>query len=141
MSSFLTGLFVVQLLLVIYQFTFLGDAGRVESNARATRIPDIAVISQMVMSFCGLGLWFGWRVFEVRAWAWVTFAVILIAAIHGTVIAQRALREPPVIEGGAEDPADLRTAEGRIPEISQYLLGAATWVLVILVLLVAAGVF
>lgn len=135
------GLFVVQLLLIAYQLTFVLDAGRADSNARASRIPDGAVVGHLMLTIGAAALWFGWRIYGDRAWAWTSFGVLVVAAAIGTVIAQRSLTMPPVVQGPSEDPADLRTAESRIPEISQVLLGGITLVLLVFTLLVAAGVF
>jgi len=135
------GLFVVQLLLVAYQFTFVADAGRADSNARATRIPDSWAIGHLLLSSAATLLWLGWRIFGDRAWAWTAFGVLVIAAAIGGLIAQRALGMPSELAGTSSDPADLRTAESRVPEVAAKLLVLVTVVLVVLVLLVAVGVF
>lgn len=135
------GLFLVQLLLVVYQFTYVVDADRPESNARATRLTPGVVIGHLLLSILAALLWIGWKAYGDTAFAWATFAALVLAALLGTTIAQRSLLEPAEVDGPSPDPADHLTAESRIPVVSQVLLGAMTLVLVVFVFLVAVGVW
>lgn len=136
------GLFIVQFLLVAYQLSFVMDAGRPESNARASRVPDTMALGHLLLAAVATGVWLGWRTFGDRAWAWTAFGAALLVALIGFAISQRAMAKPAVLSTSIDrDPADIRTAESRIPEGAQILLGLISVVLVVLVLLVALGVF
>lgn len=134
------GLFLVQLLLVVYQFTYLVDAGRPESNARATRLGPGIVMGQLWLSVLAALLWVGWKAYGHSAYAWATFAALVLAVLLGTRIAQHSLRTPAEIESTSPDPADRLTAESRLPVVSQLALGGTMIVLTVLVFFVAIGV-
>lgn len=136
------GLFVVQFLLVAYQLSFVMDAGRPESNARASRVPDGMALGHLLLAGVATGLWLGWKTFGDRGWAWTAFAVAVLVALIGFGISQRAMLEPPEVSTATDrDPADVRTAESRIPEIAQIVLGLISVALAVLTFLVALGVF
>lgn len=136
------GLFLVQCLFVAYQLSFVMDAGRPQSTARASRVPDGMALGHLFLTVLATGLWLGWRTYGERGWAWVGFAAALLAAALGAVIAQRSMAMPPEVSASSDrDPADLRTAESRIPEIAVVLIGVISVVLVVLTFLVALGVF
>lgn len=136
------GLFVVQCLLVAYQLSFVMDAGRPESNARASRIPDGMALGHLFFTVLATGVWLGWKTFGDRGFAWVAFALALLAAAIGAVIAERSMAMPAEIDAPSDrDPADLRTAESRIPDIALLVGGVIHIVLVVLTFLVALGVF
>ncbi|MFT4085216.1 MAG: hypothetical protein QM638_21755 [Nocardioides sp.] len=134
MAAFLMGLFAIQLLLLLYQFTFLADAGHADRLAPATRIPGGMVLGQLTTSVLGMALWLGYRVYGDEAWAWCALATTAITAVIGLSMDRRTRGASPVINGEL-------TAESRIPDIAQGLLVVVTLALFVLVLLVAAGVF
>lgn len=133
------GLFLVQLLLVVYQFTYLVDAGRPESNARATRLGPGMVMGQLWLSVLAALLWVGWKAYGNPGFPWATFVALVLAVILGTRIAQQSLRAPAEIESNSPDPADRLTAESRLPVVSQLALGATMLALTVLVFFVAIG--
>ena len=135
------GLFLVQILLVIYQFTYTTDAGRPESNARATRLSPELVVGHLLLSILAALLWAGWKGYGNDAFAWATFGVLVVAAALGTLIAMRSMLFPAYVTVDSDDPADSLTAESRIPTIAQILLGLMTLVLLVFTLLTAIGVF
>lgn len=153
------GLFLVQILLVIYQFTYTTDAGRPESNARATRLGPAVVVGHLLLSITAALLWMGWKAFGNDGFAWATFIVLAVAALLGTLMVRHSMFSPahitppssgPSGAGGASgetlpavvvDPADTLTAESRIPVISHVLLGLFTLTLLVFTLLTAVGVF
>jgi len=135
------GLFLVQMLLVVYQFTYTTDAGRPESNARATRLTPGLVVGHLLLSFLAVLLWIGWKAYGNTSFAWATFIVVALAALLGTQIVRRALLSPAEVPASSSDPADRLTAESRIPAISHVVLGLITLVLLVFTLLSALGMF
>jgi len=135
------GLFLVQILLVVYQFTYIADAGRPDSNARATRLSPGLVVAHLLLSIAAALLWMGWKGYGDTGFAWATFIVLAVAALLGTTMVQRSLFSPAEVPTSSSDPADRLTAESRIPAISHILLGLMTLVLLVFTFLTAVGVF
>lgn len=135
------GLFLVQILLVVYQFTYTTDAGRPDSNARATRLPPLLVLGHVLLSIVAALLWMGWKAYANDGFAWATFIVAAVAGLLGALIMQRAMFSPAQVDSASGDPADALTVESRIPPISMVLLSVITVALLVFTLLTAVGVF
>jgi hypothetical protein len=140
MSMYVLAFFIVQLLVGAYMFTFVLGAGQLNSNARATRIPDpIAVVHPLAAGGTFL-LWVIYLLTDERAFAWATFVALLLTASGGAVMALKTLRGRPVVNRPAADPADVRVAEKQIPKAAIVLHGLTFLVLLAGTLLVALGV-
>lgn len=135
------GLFVVQLLLVVYQFSFTVEAGRPESNARATRLGPGVLMGHLMLSVLAALLWIGWKAYGNHSYAWAAFVAVLLAGGLQAVIAQRSVLADSQVDGPSADPADHVAAETRTPTLAEVVLGAMTAALVVLTFFVAIGVF
>lgn len=140
MTNFVIGLLVVQLLGGIYQLTFVLGAGQKLSNARATRLPDSAVIGHTMTSGAAAALWLGWVAFEEEAFIWATLATLVLTSVVGGFLFYRTEFRGPVIDRPAADLADVRVAEKQIPKLALHAHGAGALLLVVCVLLVGLGI-
>lgn len=144
----LTFLFVLQLLVGAYMYSFVLGAGQRSSNARATRIPDLVAFVHPIAALVTFSVWIAYLTSGHSAYAWATFAAVLLTAGGGAVMAIATMRgsryvdrpEPRrgVIDPG--DPSEVRVAEKQIPLASIALHGGTFLVLAIGTLLVALGV-
>ena len=132
--------FVVQLLVGAYMFTFVLGAGQLNSNARATRIPDPIAVVHPLAAGGTLLLWVVYLVTDERVFAWATFVALLLTASGGAVMALRTVRGGPTVDRPAADPAEVRVAEKQIPRAAIVLHGLTFLLLLAGTLLVALGV-
>ncbi|WP_408895973.1 hypothetical protein ACJ5H2_13760 [Nocardioides sp. R1-1] len=148
MSILVTGLFVVQLLVGGYMYGFVLGAGQRDSNARATRIPDLVAFAHPVLAVVTFASWLAHLATGERGFAWVTFGLLLLTASGGAVMALKTLTGPAVVDRPSPrqgilepgDPAEVRVAEKQIPRTAVVLHGLTFLMLTIGALLVALGV-
>ncbi|UMG92824.1 hypothetical protein [Nocardioides sp. TF02-7] len=140
MTNFLIGLLAVQLLGGLHQLTFVLGAGQKLSSARATRLPDAAVVGHVMLGGLAFALWLGWVMFDERAFAWMTLATVVLAAAVGGFMFHRTFFRSPVVDRPAADPADVRVAEKQIPAASLAVHGLGAAALILGTLLVALDV-
>jgi hypothetical protein len=147
MSVLLTFLFVLQLLVGGYMYSFVLAAGQRASNARATRIPDLVAFAHPLAALVTFSVWIAYVTSDRTGFAWATFVAVLLTASGGAVMGIATLRvsqyvdrssaRRAVVEPG--DPADVRVAEKQIPIASIALHTGTFLVLAIGTLLVALG--
>lgn len=148
MSILVTGLFVVQLLVGGYLFSFVLGAGQRASNARATRIPDPAAVAHPLAAVVTVACWLICLATDERGFAWVCFGLLLATAAGGLFMAFRTVTGGPTVDRPGRrqgvldpgDPAEIRVAEKQIPTAALVLHGTTFLVLLIGTLLVALGV-
>lgn len=137
------GLLVVQLILGGYQFSFVADAGRPESSARASRLPDLAVFGHIVTGIATTLVWIVWLSTDQRAIPWIAVGTLALGASVGLFMARRTIGKPTIVSADAvryPDRADVVAAEKRIPGVAMALHGTVATLMFVLVLLVALGV-
>lgn len=148
MSILVTGMFVVQALVGGYMYSFVLAAGQRSSNARATRIPDLVAFAHPVAAVVTFAAWLAHLATDEAGFAWLAFALLLLTAAGGAVMALKTLTGPPVVDRPSPrqgvldpgDPAEVRVAEKQIPRAAMVLHGLTFLVLTIGTLLVARGV-
>ena len=123
-SKFVLALLIIQLLGGAYLFTFTTNAGRPESNARATRLSSPILAFHALAAGSAVVSWLGWMGTGEVAAAWATFVILLLAAGGGTLMTLKTVAKPSVLEpderpGGERpsvtDPADVLVAEKQMP--------------------------
>lgn len=137
MTTFVMGLFVIQVLGGLYQFGILMAAPSRHSTARATRLPDWLVFSHGLLGILAAGLWLGQLLTGNDVYAWATLAVVLLSIAGGTVMFVKTELKSKTLDIPAADPADVRVAEKRIPKTVLHGHGLGAAVLAICVLIVA----
>ena len=148
MSVLITLLFVVQILLGAYMYSFVLGAGQMGSNARATRIPDPVAFVHPVGAGLTLVSWFIHLGTGADGFVWVTFTLLLLTASAGLVMALVTLRGKRLVDRPAAhqvvlvpgSPAEIRVAEKQIPPLALALHGLGFAALLCTTLLVALGV-
>ncbi|WP_436701382.1 hypothetical protein [Nocardioides sp. BYT-33-1] len=147
MAILVTGMFVVQLLVGGYMYSFVLGAGQRGSNARATRIPDLVAFIHPVAAIVTFACWLAYLAGDATGFAWTTFVLLLLTASGGALMALRTVTGPPTVDRPSPrqgvldpgDPAEIRVAEKQIPRAAIVLHGLTFLVLVAGTLLVALG--
>jgi hypothetical protein len=140
MSMYVLAVFILQLFVGAYMYSFVLGAGQKNSNARATRIPDpVAVVHPLAAGGTFL-LWILYLVTDERGFAWATFALLLATAGGGAIMSLKTFTGGPTVDRPAADPADVRVAEKQIPKVMILMHGLTFVLLAIGTLLVALGV-
>lgn len=137
------GLLVVQVVLGGYQLSIVADAGRRESTARATRLPNPAVFGHLVTGVLGTILWIVWLATNEHAITWITLVVLVAGGGLGLFMFARTAGRTTITSTDAvryPDRADVVAAEKRIPGISLAFHGLLATLLLVFALLVALGV-
>lgn len=137
------GLLVVQLILGGYQFSIVSDAGREESTARATRLPDAAVFGHLLTGIVSTILWVVWLSTQEHAVSWIAVGTLAAGGAIGAFMFSRTAGKPAIVSTDAvryPDRADVIAAEKRIPGISIALHGMIATLIIVCALLVALGV-
>jgi len=138
-TAFVMGLFVVQLLLGGYLFSFTLGQGREDATARATRLPSPVLALHPLAGLAAAACWFAVLVTDARPMAWITLGLLVVAALGGAFLAARTLLRPPRLEGVvSDDPADTMVIEKQMPTIAigthglvaVVLLASVAWVAV-----------
>ncbi|MCR1782252.1 hypothetical protein KVF89_06880 [Nocardioides carbamazepini] len=145
MSILVTGLFVAQLLVGGYLYSFVLGAGQRSSNARATRIPDLVAFVHPLAAIVTFSCWLAYLANDDKTFAWATFALLLLTASGGAVMALKTLTGSPVVDRPSPrqgildpgDPAEVRVAEKQIPRAAVAVHGLIFLVLTVGTLLVA----
>jgi hypothetical protein len=135
------GLLVVQALGGLYMLTFTADAGMAESNARATRLPDPALLIHPLFGLIGVVLWLVWLEVDDKGFAWATLVSLVLGTAVGAFLGHRTLAPAPdPVSVSPGDPAAARYAEKRIPLLALAAHGGLALLILLLVLLVCLGV-
>lgn len=146
MAGLVIGLWVINMVLGSYLFTYTAGAGRPESTARATSLPSLVVFSHGTLAFLGIGIWLVYSYTGDRWAAWAALGELLVASALGHVMAHRTFhpeKSPVLIPAGAikHDVGDTVRAEDQMPPLAIHLHAAIAGLLVVLVLLTALGVW
>lgn len=137
------GLLIVQLIIGGYQFSFVADAGRAESSARASRLPDPAVFGHMLTGIVSTLVWIVWLSTQQQVIPWIAVGTLALGGAIGLFMASRTLGKPTIVSADAvrfPDRADVVAAEKRIPTAAIALHGLIATLLFVFALLVALGV-
>jgi len=148
MSTLVTGLFVVQVLVGGYMFSYVLGAGQKSSNARATRIPDPVAVAHPLAAGVTVVSWLIHLASGERAFAWICVGLLLATAAGGLFMAFRTFTGGPTVDRPGRrqgvldpgDPAEIRVAEKQIPTPVIVLHGATFLLLLVGTALVASGV-
>ncbi|WP_435771141.1 hypothetical protein [Nocardioides sp. SYSU DS0651] len=141
MSELVMFLLVVQVLVGMYLYSFVLGAGQKNSNARATRIPDLVAVLHPAAAGSTVVLWILYLVSGETGFAWATLGVIVATAALGGFMSLKALTGRATVDDRpAAEPADVRVAEKQIPGLVARFHGLTFAVMAVLILLVALGV-
>ncbi len=133
------GTWVATALVGAYMWTLTADAGRPESNARATRLPSLLLFLHPLVGLSGFASWLAYVYSDASRLAWVALGFLLVGALIGDVLVVRTLRRSRETHRtvAGQDIADRTYAEDRIPRAAIAAHGALALTTIALVLAVA----
>jgi hypothetical protein len=154
MAGFILGLYIVTALGGTYLWAFTTGVGRPESVARSSSLPPLVLFVHPLVGLAGFSVWLAYVYHGGQALPWVAFVLLVVGAVLGDVLLVRTLKPresalrgavPPEQDRGhtlvENEQANARLAEDLMPRPVIVMHGVLAGVLMLLVLLVALGVF